>query len=114
MLEYLRAITAPNGLQPEGTLPRAKRGLRTQPGVHIHFTDRLIDRRTRRLVLGIPLSSVERTLADLLRSGGWTEQTDLAICQAIRRGLTTRPRLETELPTKWRSRLDGAIDRDAT
>ena len=27
------------------TLPRAKRGLRTPPGVHTHFTDRLIDRR---------------------------------------------------------------------
>lgn len=96
------------------TLPRAKRGLRTPSGVHIHFTDRLIDRRARRLVLGIPVSSVERTVADLLRSGGWTEQTDLAIRQAIRRGLTTRRRLEAELPAKWRSRLDGVLDRDAT
>jgi predicted transcriptional regulator of viral defense system len=96
------------------TLPRAKRGLHTPPGVHIHFTDRLIDRRARRLVLGIPVTSVERTVADLLRSGGWTEQTDLAVRQAIRRGLTTRRRLEGELPAKWRSRLDGAIGRDAT
>jgi predicted transcriptional regulator of viral defense system len=96
------------------TLPRAKRGLRTPPGVHMHFTDRLIDRRTRRYVLGIPVTSVERTVADLLRSGGWTEQTDLAVRQAIRRSLTTRRRLEAELPARWRSRLDGAIDRDAT
>lgn len=96
------------------TLPRAKRGLRTPPGVHTHFTDRLIDRRARRHVLGIPVSSVERTLADLLRSSGWTEQTDLAVRQAIRRGLTTRRRLEAELPARWRPRLDGAIDRDAT
>ncbi len=93
------------------TLPRAKRGLRTPPGVHIHFTDRLIDRRARRLVLGTPVTGVERTVADLLRSGGWTEQTDLAVRQAIRRGLTTRQRLEMELPAKWRSRLDGTIDR---
>jgi predicted transcriptional regulator of viral defense system len=95
------------------TLPRAKRGLRTPPGVHIHFTDRF-DRRARRLVLGIPVTSVERTVADLLRSGGWTEQTDLAIRQAIRRGLTTRRRLETALPAKWCSRLDGAIGQGAT
>jgi predicted transcriptional regulator of viral defense system len=95
------------------TLPRAKRGLRTPPGVHIHFTDRF-NRGSRRLVLGIPVTSVERTVADLLRSGGWTEQTDLAIRQAIRRGLTTRRRLEAALPAKWRSRLDGAIDQGAT
>ncbi len=96
------------------TLPRAKRGLRTPPGVRVHFTDRLIDSRSRRLVLGIPVTSVERTVTDMLRSGGWTEQTDLATRQAIRRGLTTRRRLEAELPAKWHSRLDGAIERDAT
>ncbi|MGO9322735.1 MAG: hypothetical protein ACLQBY_18290 [Solirubrobacteraceae bacterium] len=55
-----------------------------------------------------------RTLTDMLRSGGWTEQTDLAIRQAIRRGLTTRRRLEAELPAKWRSRLDATLARDAT
>jgi hypothetical protein len=74
----------------------------------------VIDRRDRRLVLGIPVSSVERTLVDMLRSDGWTEQTDLAVRQALRRGLTTRWRLEAALPSKWRARLDGAIDRDAT
>ena len=45
------------------------------------------------------------------RSGGWTEQTDLGIRQAIRRGLTTRRRLEVALSAKWRSRLDGVINR---
>lgn len=50
----------------------------------------------------------------MLRSGAWTEQTDLAVRQAIRRGLTTRRRLEAELPAKWRSRLDGVLERDAT
>jgi predicted transcriptional regulator of viral defense system len=94
------------------TLPRAKRGLRAPPGVRSHFTDRLIDSRHRRSVLGIPVTSVERTVADLLRSGGWTEQTDLAIREGIRRGLTTRQRLEAELPAKWRARLDATLDRD--
>lgn len=96
------------------TLPRSKRGLRTPPGVRSHFSDRPIDSRHRRRVLGIPVTNVERTLTDMLRSSGWTEQTDLAIRQAIRRGLTTRPRLEAELPAKWRSRLDAALARDAT
>ena len=96
------------------SLPRAKRGLRTPPGVQSHFTDRLIDARHRRNVLGIPVTSVERTLTDLLRSGGLTEQTDLAIRQAIRRGLTTRERLEAEVPAKWRSRLHAVLDQDTT
>jgi predicted transcriptional regulator of viral defense system len=95
------------------TLPRAKRGLRTPPGVRSHFSDRPIDRRHRRQVLGIPVTGVERTVTDLLRGGGWTEQIDLAVRQGIRRGLTTRRRLERELPARWRARLDGALNEDA-
>ncbi len=96
------------------TLPRAKRGLRTPPGVRVHFTGRPIDRRQRRQVHGIPVTGVERTVADVLRGGGWTEQTDLAVRQAVRRGLTTRRRLEAALPARWRPRLDGALDGGAT
>jgi predicted transcriptional regulator of viral defense system len=95
------------------SLPRAKRGLRTPPGVCSHFTARPIGRRHRRQVLGIPVTSVERTVTDMLRSSGWTEQTDLAIRQAVQRGLTTRRRLEAEIPAKWRSRLDAALTRYA-
>jgi hypothetical protein len=60
-------------------------------------------------VQGVPVTGVERTLADLLRAGGWTEQIDLAIRQAIQRGLTTPRRLTAELPAKWRRRLDAAL-----
>jgi predicted transcriptional regulator of viral defense system len=92
------------------TLPRAKRGLRTPPGVRVHFTERLIHEPQRRHVQGVTVTSVERTLADLLRAGGWTEQIDLAIRQAIQRGLTTPRRLRTELPATWRPRLDAALE----
>jgi hypothetical protein len=91
------------------TLPRSKRGLRTPPGVRIHLTDRPIDAEHRRQVLGVPVTSVERTLADLLRSGGWTEQIELGVRQATRRGLTTRRRLEAEFPAKWQARLQAAL-----
>jgi predicted transcriptional regulator of viral defense system len=94
------------------TLPRAKRGLSTPPGVRSHFTSRPISSRHRRKVLGIPVTSVERTVTDLLRRGGWTEQMDLTVRQAVRRGLTTRQRLEAELPAKWRVRLNAALDPD--
>jgi len=92
------------------TLPRAKRGLRTPRGVRAHFTARPIERRQRRQVQGIPVTTVERTLADLLRTGGWTEQIDLAVRQAVERGLTTPRRLINELPRRWHSRLQAALD----
>jgi predicted transcriptional regulator of viral defense system len=92
------------------TLPRSKRGLRTPLGVRIHFTERLIDQRHRREVKGVPVTGVERTLADLLRAGGWTEQIDLAVRQAVQRGLTTPRRLKAELPGKWRPRLEIALE----
>jgi hypothetical protein len=70
----------------------------------------LIDQGHRREVQGVPVTGVERTLADLLRAGGWTEQIDLAVRQAIQRGLTTPRRLKVELPVKWRPRLEIALE----
>jgi predicted transcriptional regulator of viral defense system len=96
------------------TLPRSKRGLRTPQGVRVHFTERLIDQRHRREVQGVPVTGVERTLADLLRAGGWTEQIGLAVRQAIQRGLTTPRRLKAQLPAKWRPRLDIALEENRT
>lgn len=92
------------------TLPRAKRGLRIPAGVRAHFTTRPIDQSQRTRVLGVPVTSVERTLADQLRAVGWTEQIDLAVQQAIRRGLTSRARLESALPQTWQRRLAAALD----
>lgn len=92
------------------TLPRAKRGLRTPPGVRVHFTERTIDQRHRRQVQGVPVTSVERTLVDMLRAGGWSEQIELAIRHAIQRGLTTPRRLAAELPARWQPRLHVTLE----
>lgn len=92
------------------TLPRDKRGLRTPPGVRPHFSARPIDRRQRRTVLGVPVTSVERTLADVLRTRGWTEQIELAVRQAVDRGVTTRRRLDATLPRKWRKGVATALE----
>jgi hypothetical protein len=51
---------------------------------------------------------VERTIADVARSGGWTEQVDLAVRQALERGQTTLPRLSRRLPKTWQARLRAA------
>jgi predicted transcriptional regulator of viral defense system len=92
------------------TLPRDKRGLRTPPGVRTHFTALPVDRRQRRTVLSVPVTSVERTFADVLRGRGWTEQMELAVRQAVERGLTTRRRLDAALPAKWRKRVETALE----
>lgn len=72
------------------------------------FTDRPISGRDRRLVLGVSVTGVERTIADVVRGGGWTEQVDLAVRQSLVRGMTTLPRLREQLPKSWQARLQAA------
>jgi predicted transcriptional regulator of viral defense system len=92
------------------TLPRAKRGSTAPDGVRAHFTDRPVGPRDRRRVLGVPVTGVERTIADVVRTGGWTEQVDLAVRQALQRGQTTLPRLSRQLPKTSQARLRAAAD----
>jgi predicted transcriptional regulator of viral defense system len=88
------------------TLPRGKRGLRIPDGVRVHFTTRPVERSR---VVGVPVTSVERTIADQVRAAGWTEQIDLAVKQAVQRGLTTPARVEAALPKTWRRRVGAAL-----
>ena len=95
------------------TLPRDKRGLAIPPDVRAHYTVRPVGHADRRHVDGVPVTNAERTITDLLRTAGWTEQIDLAVLQSVRRGLTTPRKLRTALPTKWQSRLTAALERAA-
>ncbi len=88
------------------TLPRAKRGLHIPAGVRAHFTTRPVERSR---VLGVSVTSVERTIADQIRGRGWTEQVDRSILQAVQRGLTTPTRVTAAVPTKWHRRLGAAL-----
>jgi predicted transcriptional regulator of viral defense system len=90
------------------TMPREKRGTKIPEGVRAHFTDRPISGRDRRLVLGVPVTGVERTITDVVRGDGWTEQVDLAVRQSLVRGMTTLPRLREQLPKSWQARLRAA------
>jgi predicted transcriptional regulator of viral defense system len=90
------------------TMPRSKRGTTIPQGVRAHFTDRPIHGRDRRRVLGVPVTGVERTIADVVRGDGWTEQVDLAVRQSLSRGMTTLPRLSERLPKSWQARLHAA------
>lgn len=71
------------------TVPRSKRHLPTLPGVTIHTTTRPLrpdDVITRD---GIRLTAAARTIVDTAETGTAPEQVELAITQAVERGLTT-------------------------
>lgn len=96
------------------TLPRAKRGSTVPAGVRAHFTDRSVAPRDRRRVHGVPVTGVERTIADVVRSTGWTEQVDLAVSRALQRGQTTGARLSCQLPKAWQGRLRAITNADGS
>jgi len=54
-------------------------------------------------VLGITGSGAERTIADMLRRDGWTEQSDLAVRESIDRSLATPAVLRAEPLMRRRS-----------
>jgi predicted transcriptional regulator of viral defense system len=87
------------------TVPRSKRGAAVPAGVRVHFTVRPIEGRHRHIVSGMPVTGVERTIADVVRADGWSEQIDLAVCQSLSRGMTTPGRLSEALPKTWHRRL---------
>lgn len=90
------------------TLPRSKRGSTVPEGVQPHYTERPPMRQERKRAMGVPVTSVERTIADVVRASGWTEQVDVAVRQALQRGQTTLPRLSPSLPKTWQARLHAA------
>ena len=76
------------------SVPRAKRGQRPRAGVRIHTLGEPLDSREVRTIAGVAVNSPERAIVDILKDGEQPEQAELAIRQAIDRGLTTRRRLK--------------------
>lgn len=76
------------------TVPRTQRR-KPIAGVVVHPTTFSVTERERREVLGVPVTTVDRTIIDVLRSAGLTEQIEVAAAEALRRGLTTKRRLRT-------------------
>ncbi|MFN8224420.1 MAG: type IV toxin-antitoxin system AbiEi family antitoxin domain-containing protein [Gaiellales bacterium] len=91
------------------TLPRAKRGQRSRPGVRFHaLMDPPRPEETRRLG-AVLVTSPERTIVDSLEDGTQPEQIELAVQQALQRGLTTRGRLQAAAAGRS-SRVRAFID----
>lgn len=75
------------------TVPRDKRGARPRVGVRLHTSEDFPASAELRAVDGLPVTSVERTIIDLLAAGERTEQLEMAVHQAIDRGISTPRRL---------------------
>lgn len=75
------------------TVPREKRGQRPRPGVRFHTLEHPPDANEIRRVAGVLATSPERTIIDSLEAGTQLEQIELAVGQALDRGLTTPRRL---------------------
>jgi predicted transcriptional regulator of viral defense system len=82
------------------TLPRIKRGQRPRPGVQLHTLKQPPGSAEVRVVSGVPVTSPERTIIDTLESGVQLEQIELAVHQALQRGLTTQRRLRSAAATR--------------
>lgn len=89
------------------TASRRHTGRRTPGSVRLHFDTDGVPTHERTERSGLPLTTVERTVVDLLVSHGITEQTELAVAQALARGLTTPERLREAA----RSRSKAALNR---
>lgn len=76
------------------SLPRTRRGQRARPGVRFHTVARSPVQSDVRSLHGIPVTTPERSIVDALTAGTQPEQVELAIRQAIERGLTTPRRLQ--------------------
>jgi len=77
------------------SLPRSERGQRRRPGVRLHTLNAPPTKREVRRIAGLPVTRPERTIVDSLATGTQPEQIQMAIRQALDRGITTPRRLRT-------------------
>lgn len=92
------------------SIPRTTRGRRPRPGVQFHTVAQHPTDPETRLVHGIPVTTPERSIVDALEGGTQVEQVELAVRQALDRGLTTARRLRAAARSRSR-RVREAIER---
>lgn len=92
------------------TVSRRHTGRRTPSGVKLHFATNGVPAEERTEREGLPVTTAERTVVDLLTSHGVTEQTELAVAQALDRGLTTPRRLRDAASARSKAGL-ARVDR---
>jgi predicted transcriptional regulator of viral defense system len=94
-------------------LPRSSRWRRQRPGMRLHLVSRPLKPDERQRVIGLPVTTAERTIVDYAQDGGQPEQAEIAVAQAISQGLTTPERLHgaaEQRPERVRQLVDRAIE----
>jgi predicted transcriptional regulator of viral defense system len=94
------------------TLPRAMRGQRPRPGVRFHTLAQPPGPTETRRINGVLTTNPERTIIDSLEAGTEPDQIELAVRQALERGLTTPRRLQaaaTSRPKRVRRFIDRLL-----
>jgi predicted transcriptional regulator of viral defense system len=98
------------------TVPRAKRHIAKLPRVTVHTTTRQLGPRDVKDWEGVPITSAARTILDAAEEGTAPEQIEMAVRQAISRGLTTKRQLQQDATTRSkrvRDLINGALNRVA-
>jgi predicted transcriptional regulator of viral defense system len=96
------------------TVPRSRRHLPKLPGVTFHTTSRTLRPEDITVRDGLRLTAATRTIVDAAEAGTAPEQIEMAVIQAIERGLATAPQLLRDADTRGHrvARLvAGAISR---
>ncbi|MBK5233190.1 MAG: hypothetical protein JJE13_09450 [Thermoleophilia bacterium] len=91
------------------SLARSERGQRRRDGVQLHFPAQPPSGDEVRPVSGLPVTSPERTIIDALKAGAQPEQVEMAVRQALERGMTTPRRLRKAASSGPR-RIDGFLE----
>jgi predicted transcriptional regulator of viral defense system len=82
------------------SIPRSMRGRRPRPGVRFHTLEDPPAPAEVRMIYGVPATTPARTIVDALEAGTQLEQIEMAVQQAIARGLTTPRRLRNSASTR--------------
>lgn len=94
------------------TLPRSRRYVRTPAGAALHTTTRSLEPADVTVREGIRLTSPTRTILDAAEAGTGPEQIELAVRQALERGITTATFLRVQADARSgrvRALMDRAI-----
>jgi predicted transcriptional regulator of viral defense system len=91
------------------TVPRSRRHLPKLPGVKIHTTARPLPPGDLTYREGMVVTSASRTILDAAKAGTAPDQIELAVVQAVRRGLALPDELRREAGTRGR-RVAALID----
>ncbi|MBI3971554.1 MAG: type IV toxin-antitoxin system AbiEi family antitoxin domain-containing protein [Chloroflexi bacterium] len=84
------------------TVPRSRRGLSPPPGATVHTASRPLRPDEVMTVDGIRVTSAARSIAEAADAGVGPEQIELAVAQALERGLATPDELRRQASTRGR------------